>query len=275
MQHKESYFVGSDDISLYMQTWQADNPRAVIALVHGFGEHSGRYQNLVRYLTPRGYTICAYDHRGHGRSPGQRGHIKSWAEFRTDLKHFLETVRIKQPDLPLFLMGHSMGGLIALEFILHEPDQIHGVIASAPLLAQPKISPVLILISRILAKISPSFSISTNLDVSSISRDPQIIAAYQQDPLVHDKASAGFGTELTAAIARTLDYADRFRLPLLILQGAEDSLVPVHGGQQFYQNAATDDKELIVYPGGYHEPHNDLDHEKVLQDLATWLDKHI
>ncbi len=275
MKHSESTFEGYENLPLYYQKWQPDETKAVLVIVHGFGEHSGRYMNVVNKMVPEGFTVYSFDHRGHGKSPGKRGHVQNWNEFIEDTKNFLKLVSDEQKELPLFLMGHSMGGLIVLNYAISNPEGLQGVIASGPLLAQPGISPVLLLLSKIMSKIWPGFSIDTKLDVNHISRDPEVISAYNEDPLVHSMASARFGTEITTATDWTLAHADKFNLPLIILHGEADQLVPPHGSATFFENAATKDKERHLYPDGRHEPHNDIDRETVLQDLLNWLNKHL
>ncbi len=274
MKHSENIFRGYQNLALYTQQWHPDNPDAILIIVHGFGEHSGRYMNVVNKLLPEGFSIYSFDHRGHGRSPGNRGHVMSWKEYITDVKLFIEYVRGQQKGLPVFLMGHSMGGMIVLNYAIKYPDRLEGVISSAPLLAQPAISPLLVFLSRILSKIWPGFAIDTKLDVNLISRDTDVVKAYQEDPLVHSMASARFGTEMQAARKWTLENAGEFNLPLLILHGEADKLVPEHGSAAFFERAGTEDKVRHLYPEGQHEPHNDIDREKVLKDLEEWLDKH-
>ncbi len=276
MKHSESTFEGYENLQLYYQSWQPEGEiKAVLAIVHGFGEHSGRYMNVVNKLLPQGFAVYGFDHRGHGKSPGQRGHIMHWKEFTEDVHSFLEVVRNEQKEKPLFLMGHSLGGLIALNYVITNPQGLQGVIASGPLLSQPGISPILLLLSKIMSKIWPGFSIDTKLDVNTISRDPEVIKAYEQDPLVHSMASARLGTEITAATEWTQARADKIALPLLIVHGAADVLVEPQGSAQFFDKVTFADKERIVYPDGRHESHNDIDKEKVLQDLSSWLGKHI
>jgi alpha-beta hydrolase superfamily lysophospholipase len=242
MQHSESSFTGSGGLSLFRQTWQ-DTPssRAGMALVHGFGEHSGRYRNVVDHLVPIGIDIYSYDHRGHGRSEGRRGHVRNWGEFRDDLGRFLRLVRKENGDRPLFVMGHSMGGLILLNYLLHEPEtEVRAVIASSPLLAQPSISQVLVLLSRVMSL-----------------------------------ASARFGTELNAAIEWTQRHAPAFKFPVMIIHGDTDRLVPVSGSRQFFDHIGSEDKEFHLYAGGFHESHNDIEKETVLKDIENWLFKHL
>jgi alpha-beta hydrolase superfamily lysophospholipase len=277
MKHTNGNFTGTGGLNLFYQSWRAEqNEKAVIVLVHGFGEHSGRYMNVVNHMTPLGYSIYSFDHRGHGRSQGKPGNITDWSEFREDLNRFIKFIRNAHTSLPIILMGHSMGGLIVLNYILDNPEEnVQTVIASAPLLAQPDISPVLVLISKILSKIWPGFSIDTKLDVQSLSRDPAVVKAYQKDPLVHSTASARFGTELTAAIEWTQAHSADFNKPLLMYHGESDPLVPLAGTKTFFDNVKLKERDMHIYPDGFHEPHNDIDKETVLKDLEDWCSKYI
>ena len=276
MKQAESKFLGAGGVALYTQSWQPDNAaRGALLLVHGFGEHSGRYNYLVDYLIPRGYAVYGFDLRGHGRSPGPRGHIQHWAELRDDVRAFVTTVTAAQPLTPRFLFGHSFGGLIALNYALQFPAELQGVIASAPLLAQAKLSPILILISRILQRVKPDFPVNTKIDVKTISRDPAEIQRYAQDPLVHSIGTPRLAQEIDIAIAWTQAHAAEWRLPLLLYHGGADRLVPIAGSRTFYEQVTFPDKRWIEYPGGYHESHNDLDRLSVFTNLASWLDEHL
>ncbi len=253
MKHSESTFSGYENLSLFYQSWLPEGEtKAVVAIVHGFGEHSGRYMNVVNKLLPLGFAVYGFDHRGHGKSPGQRGHILQWKEFTEDVHRFLDVVQEEQKNTPLFLMGHSLGGLIVLNYVIANPQGLEGVVASGPLLSQPGISPLLLMLSKIMSKIWPGFSIDTKLDVNTISRDPEVTKAYEQDPLVHSMASARFGTEITAATEWTQAHADKINLPLLIVHGEADVLVDPQGSAVFFENVTFADKQRIVYPDGRH-----------------------
>ncbi|HEC36098.1 MAG TPA: alpha/beta hydrolase [Anaerolineae bacterium] len=276
MEHNEETFQGAGGLELYCQCWRPEGePRAVLAIVHGFGEHSGRYMNVVNHLLGRGYAVHGFDHRGHGRSPGQRGYINEWSEFRDDVAAFLRMVGEHEPGRPIFLMGHSLGGLIVLEYALHHPEGLKGVIASGPVLAEVGIAPFLMTLSRILSRIWPRLSLDTGLDATAISRDPDVVKAYREDPLVHSKGTPRLGTEMTAAIKWTQTHAADFRLPLLILHGGADRLAPAEGSHIFFKNVTFADKERHEYEGGYHEPHNDTNRDQVLADLERWLERHL
>jgi len=275
VKHQQGQFTGAGKIELFYQCWRPDaEPQAILVIVHGFGEHSGRYPNVVNHLAPLNYAIYSFDHRGHGRSPGKRGHINAWSEFRGDVRLFLKMVREQEPDCPLFLMGHSMGGLIVLEYALRYPDGLRGVIASSPALATG-LPPALFFISRILSKIWPGMGMDTRLDAAGVSRDPAVVQAYRDDPLVHSMGTPRLGTEMVAAMEWTLAHAAGWRIPLLILHGGADQLVPAEISRAFFEQVPITDKKRIEYQGGYHEPHNDVHHAQVTADLEQWLAQHL
>ena len=276
MQHLEGEFEGTGGVQLYYQGWRPDTePRAVVVLVHGIGEHSGRYSKVVEHLVPLGFAIYGLDHRGHGRSAGKRGHINSWSEFRSDLRTFVEWVWQQEPERPFFMLGHSMGGLMALDYGLHYPDQLQGVIASAPALAQSGVSSLLVFMSKILSRIAPAMIVKTGLPAESISRDPAVVQAYRDDPLVHGYASPRLGTELSATMERTMERANQWRIPLLIVHGSADALVPPASSQTFFERVPIADKQRIEYEGAYHEVHNGPDSDQEMAALAHWLEEHL
>jgi alpha-beta hydrolase superfamily lysophospholipase len=276
MTHSEGSFKCEDNLSLFYQKWiPEDKSKAVIAIVHGIGEHCGRYMTLVDHFVPLGYTIYGFDQRGHGRSPGKRGHLRHWQEFRSDMKNYLQLIRTECEDLPLFLLGHSLGGLVVLDFALHNPEGIRAVIASSPALSAPGIPPLLITLSKIMSRIWPGLSIETHLDVSALSHDPAVISAYQNDPLVHGLASARMGTEFNRCRETMLADAAGFKLPLLIYHGKSDRIVPYEGSLRFYEMVKFKDKELHLFDEGYHELHHDTDKEKVFLLVEDWIKKHL
>ncbi len=276
MDHRTDSFKALDGTTLFRQRWlPGQGAKAVVALVHGFGEHCGRYGNVVQALVPRGFIVAGYDLRGHGRSEGVRGAIRAWKDYREDTGFFIGQLEAEHSGLPLFLYGHSMGGLIALEYALHHPDGLHGVIASAPTLGQPGISPLLLLLSRLLSAVWPALNMATKLDSSAISRDPAVVEAYQSDPLVHDLGTPRLGTEMMKAAEWAQSQAPNFKVPLLMLQGEQDRLVPPADTRRFFEHAGVQDKTYLTYPAGFHEPHNDVEHERVMADVARWLEDHL
>jgi alpha-beta hydrolase superfamily lysophospholipase len=276
MEHKEGTFQGAGGIDLYYQSWRAGKEtHAIMAIIHGFGEHSGRYTNVVNHLIPQGYTIYGFDLRGHGRSPGQRGHINSWDEYRGDGKTFLHMISKQEPNLPVFILGHSMGALIALDYLLHDPARLRGaIISGAPLEPVGVAKPFLVLLARVLSRVWPRFSLPLGLDPKGISRDPDVVKAYQADPLVHGKTTVRWGTEILQTIEWVKAHAADVKIPILLIHGGSDPLNSPDGTRNFFDKVTFPDKEMKIYPGSYHEVHNDLDYGQVMKDMTQWLERH-
>lgn len=277
MERREGIFRGMDGLELYYQGWRPNGQaRAVLAVVHGVGEHSGRYMNIVNRLTGRGYVVYGFDQRGHGRSPGQRGHINSWGEYRGDLNAFLNVIGEHEPNLPLFLLGHSMGALVALDYLLCHPVALRGAIVSgAPIEPAGVAKPYLVVLARFLSRVWPRFSLRLRLDTPALSRDPAVVKAYETDPLVHGLATSRWGTESLATIKRVKAQAAEVNVPILFIHGGADRLNSPNGSRSFFEKVNVSDKELKVYPGSYHEPHNDIDYEQVTNDIEKWLERHL
>jgi len=277
MEQKTGTFQNSNGAVLHYQLWlPREEPKSVVVICHGIGEHSGRYMNLVHPLTTQVYAVCGYDHVGHGLSSGQRGHITSWEDYQSGLRACLQMVQSTFPDLPVYLYGHSMGSLIVLDHIQRHPDNLQGLIMSGTAFdTGGATSQWKILIAKVLSNLWPTFSIELGLDSNGLSRDPQVVQAYEDDPLVQGKVSARWGTEMMAAQLRTSQLPEQVRLPVLFLHGEDDPLSLVSGARVFYAKISFPDKELFVYEGCLHEPHNDLEHTRVAEDLIDWLNRHL
>lgn len=229
--------------------------------------------NLVDPLVSQGYVVFGFDARGHGHSPGHRGHINSFAELRNDVDVFLEqVVAVEDSNIPRFLLGRSLGGLIALDTVLHNHHGLAGVIVSSPALETGGISPALMFIASLLSKLWPTLSFKTGLDVTGISRDPAVVDAYRTDPLVHGKGTPRLATEVTAAMEWCQQNAQKLRIPILMLNGSADRITSPTASGQFFDQIVDADKTRLVYDGGYHESLNDLQHEQVAQDIESWLE---
>ena len=276
MKRKEGQFAGQGGLRLYWQAWLPEGEvRAVVIVAHGYGEHGGRYGNLVERLVPKGFAVYALDHRGHGESEGPRGHVGRFAEFVADLHAFRVRIEEEQRGKPLFLLGHSLGGLIAVRYLLAHDQGLAGAILSSPALGiHNEPSRLLQWLGKLLSRIAPRASFQGNVAPELLSRDPEVGRAYVADPLVHKRASARFFTEFKWAMANALDRAAEIRLPLLILQAGDDRLVDVRATENFASRVEGAAKELHVYPGLYHETFNELpaDRERVFGDLETWLE---
>ncbi len=266
-------YTGAGGVRLFRQVWRPGGvPRAVVVNLHGLGDHSGLYPTLVEYLLPRGFAVHAPDLRGNGRSPGQRAYISRWEELREDLHRFLAVVRAEEPDRPLFVLGNSLGGLIVLEYALHHPQGIRGVIAASPPLGRLGIPAPLLWLGRIMSRIAPRLALRTGFDLSGLARDPAVTATLLADPWFHRWGTARLSTEVAGAVARVQAGAPRFPLPVLVLHGGADRMVPPEGSRSFIANCGQPDRELREYPEAYHVLFADLDRERVLGDLVAWIE---
>jgi alpha-beta hydrolase superfamily lysophospholipase len=215
------------------------------------------------------------DLRGNGRSGGQRAYIERWEEFREDLHRFVRLVREEEAGRPLFLLGNSLGGLIVLEYALLHPDGLRGVIAASPPLGRLAVPAPLLALGRVLSRVWPRFSIRTGMDLSGLARDPEVVQTVLADPLFHRVGTARLSTEVVAAIARVQAAAPAFPLPLLVLHGSDDRMVPPEGSREFVTRVGHPDHELREYVGAFHVLFADLDHERVLTDLERWIVAHL
>ncbi|RKX93537.1 MAG: hypothetical protein DRZ90_12720 [Spirochaetes bacterium] len=266
---------GYESLQLYGRHWSLESPKAVLLIVHGIGEHSGRYSGMAEYFNSRGIAVIGYDHRGHGLSEGKRGLLLSWKEFRGDLRAVdNEAVRL-YPTLPLFILGQSLGGTMTLDYILSAEHAPRGVIISAPALGTPGISPFLLGIAKVLSAVTPRLTLSTALDSDSISRDPEECRKYREDPLVHDKASVKLASELTSVQESIFSRSENMNCPLLLCYGSEDRIAPHEPAEAFFKRSGSDDKELKIFEGAYHEIHNDIIREDVYKLYADWISNRI
>ena len=278
MKHQEGVFVGVRKAGLYYQGWLPEGePKAVLLVVHGLAEHSGRYMNLVNRFVPQGFAVYGIDHLGHGRSEGRRLALERFADYTEPLKTFSAMVRCWQPDRPVFLVGHSMGGLIGATYLLTNQEELAGAVLSGPAVMPPgHISAATIFAGRVLSVLFPSAGIVDRGPMDDICRDPAVVAAYIADPLVYKgKITARLGAEMLGAMEHLRKEAGRIRLPLLIVQGGADRLVNPAGAQVLYDGVASPDKRLIVYEGFYHEVFNEPEHDRVLDDVERWLGEHL
>ena len=278
MKHQEGVFVGVRKAGLYYQGWLPEGePKAVLLVVHGLAEHSGRYMNLVNRFVPQGFAVYGIDHLGHGRSEGRRLVLERFADYTEPLKTYSAMVRCWQPGKPVFLVAHSMGGLIGATYLLTNQEELAGAILSGPAVKAPgSIPAATIFIGRVLSLLFPGMGIVERGTADEICRDPAVVAAYLADPLGYQgKMTARLGAEMLGAMERLRREAGRIKLPLLILQGSADRLVDPAGARILYDGVASTDKRLIVYDGFYHEVFNEPEHDRVLDDVEQWLEAHL
>jgi acylglycerol lipase len=277
MKHKEGKFKGYKGLRLYYQCWLPDKkPKAVLLVAHGLAEHSGRYKNLVEYFVPKGYAVYALDHRGHGKSEGQRSYVDNFKDYLTDLKTFFDKVRNENKDARIFLFGHSLGATIAVAYAVEHQDELAGLMVSgSSLVPPPGVSPALLAIAGILSALAPKMGV-TLLDASTISRDQSVVDAYVNDPLVfRGKVPARTGAELAKMWKQLPDRVGKIKLPILIMHGGADQLSDPRGSKLLYERVGSKDKTLKIYDACYHEICNEPERKQVCGDMEKWLAKHI
>ena len=277
MKHHEGYFKSIRDTNIYYQYWLPEGePKAILLVAHGIAEHSGRYMNVVNRFVPAGYAVYGVDHIGHGKSDGKRVCVERFQDFTKTFKKFFDMIRGWQPIKPIFLVGHSMGGLISAAYLLKHQDELTGVVFSGPGIKVPEnISNAVIFAGKILSVVMPKAGI-IQLDAEGICRDPAVVDAYLNDPLVYTgKITARLSAEMLKTIQHVTGSAIKIRLPIMIVQGGSDKLVDPSGAQLLYDSVSSEDKKIKIYDGLYHEVFNEPEHGQVLDDVKVWIDSHL
>lgn len=272
------FYSGNGGISIHWYAWNVAEPKGIVVLAHGVGEHGGRYENLIKHMQGDNVSFYTLDHRGHGRSQGKRGHIASIMEYIDDLKLLVDMAHYQNPGFPLILLGHSMGGAIAARYALEHPADIDALILSAagliPKMSVPGWQDKL---ARFLSQVAPTITFPSGLSVDDLSHDPQVINAYVDDPLVHDRISARWYTEMINNSQHVLNRAAEYTMPLLVVHGGADLIVDVAGSEQIFKAASAEDKQYKVFPGLYHETMNEkqMYRDEVLGVIGGWILDHL
>lgn len=270
MPYASGHFTGAGGIELFWQGWRPDHPRMVMINVHGLGDHSGLYPMLPEHLVPRGVAVYAFDTRGNGRSPGRRGHVDRWIHFRSDLHAFVTFVRSREGRAPV-LLGHSLGGLMVLDYALAHPDTIIGAAVAAPALGSIGTPAPLLWLARGLSRAWPTFSLETGLDLSGLARDPLVVRTIMEDPLFHRRASTRLATEALDTMASVHARAATLAVPVLIMHGTADRMVSIDGSRRFAAGPASSRVQLKEYDA-FHALLADSGYEERLADLRTWME---
>lgn len=275
MEHVEGRLAGARDVELFWQGWlPVGSPSGVVLICHGLGEHSSRYMNVVEALLPDGWALYGLDHRGHGRSEGRRAHLDSYADWLADFDAFRKVVVARHQGLPVYLLGHSMGGQIALAYALDHQDALAGLVLSAPALASDAVPKAAVPVLRVLAKVAPTLR-PAGIDGTKISKDPAVVAAYQADPLVHQgNPTLGLSAALFAQFDALPERARGLRLPLLLQHGTADALTDPAGTKALESTAGSSDLTVHWYEGYWHEIYNEPERATPLKDLREWLAAH-
>jgi acylglycerol lipase len=276
MERTEGTFKGSKGLNLYYQCWLPDaNPKAVLLVVPGAAEHSGRYTNLMNYFVPRAYAICGLDTQGHGKSEGPRCYIDKFQDYVNDVKIFFDIVHQRYSDRKVFMVGHSMGSTIAIAYaIQHQVDLAGLIISGAALKPGASIPSVLKVVVRVISKLFPRMGV-TLLDATAISQDKAVVDAYVNDPLVYrGKVTARLGAELVKTLDELPALVPKITLPVIIVYGTKDRLCNPEGSRMLYNLVGSRDKTIKQYEGFYHEVFNEPGHLQVMADLEAWLTAH-
>lgn len=272
MDAKLSYFKTPDGLRLFYQTWVPDAPKAVLVVVHGLGDHSGRYGPFIRYFVQQGFAVALYDQRGHGRSGGERAHAGQFQDFLQDLAQFVQLTKERFPKLPMFLVGHSFGGQVALNFVVRYAKGLRGIILSSPNVMLKL--PVASWKKRVADWAQNSMGrmkLSHHIDSKMLSHDPEVVEAYNNDPLVFTHVTARLGAIIMHNLDIIMALASRIHVPALFLQAGSDAICSPEGTRAFFQRIPIVKKQLKVYDGMYHELFNETNRDQVFADTGAWL----
>jgi alpha-beta hydrolase superfamily lysophospholipase len=269
----EFWMQSKDGTRLFGRRWALESPRAAVAIVHGYAEHSGRYNHVAAMLNTLGLDVFALDVRGHGRSDGARGHAADYNEYIDDVRVFLDEIRKVSPTRRILVLGHSNGGLITLLYALDPAPDVFACVVTAPFLGTAmKVPGWKSSLGKIMSAVYPKLSLPSGLPTQGLSHDPEVVRAYENDPLVFPTATAGWFTAALAAQDRVKREAGRIALPILVMQGMADPLVDASMARPLFDAIGSSDKKYVEYPGLYHEIMNEVEKDKVLADIRAWIE---
>ena len=270
IRRSEAHFDAAAGRRLFERRWEPAAPQRSLVLVHGYAEHSGRYEHVAAWFAARGAAVHAFDHQGHGHSSGVRCHVRRFSDFLDDLDVVVARARGQSPDLPLYVVGHSMGGLIACSWAVERAPDVDGLVISAPALGTEQApSGMRWAALQLLRRVWPTGFVGGGLDAEGLSRDPAVVKAYLEDPLIVLRMTFSLGAELFAALSRTAPRGADVRQPLLMLHGDSDPICSPAASQAFASSAP--DARYVSYPGLRHEIFNEPEQEQVFEDVQRWL----
>ncbi len=275
MRNFNTSWKSADGLEIFAQGWEPEDIpiKGVVCLIHGIGEHTGRFEHVAKALTDAGYVLMGADWRGHGRSAGKHGHVPSMEAILKDIDRVLEEAKHRYEEIPLFLYGQSLGAIMVLYYSLKRKPLINGIIATSPALhTSLDEQPVKLMAARILGSVIPGMTLHSGLVPEQLSRDSVTVQAYIDDPMVHYRLSLGFGKKLLEARSWTLEHAPELELPLLLMHGKADKIAYPSGSIDFA--APIDEKcTLVLWDEAFHELHNEPERAEVFEVIITWLDK--
>src|ERR1041384_2766650 len=273
-QTEEGFFSARDGLRLFWHTARASSPVAHVAVIHGYAEHLGRQSEITRALNAGGYTVHLLDCRGHGQSGGKRAHVDRFEDYLSDLELFLARVKEQAKDAPVFLLGHSHGGLISARYLLDKPDAVRGIILSSPYFRLKLQVPALkIMAGKLIGKVLPSLPMKNELKAEQLTRDVEIQTATRADPLYQQIATPRWFTESTAAQDAVMRRATEFVTPFFLIFGGADPIADPAAGREFYEHATSKDKQHKQYDGLVHELFHEPERDLVFRDVVGWLDE--
>lgn len=266
----------ADGLEMVSRSWEPEAaPKAVVCFVHGLGEHSGRYAHMGKAFTEAGYALVAFDLRGHGKSGGQRGHFPSMEAIMGDIHGHIRQGSDRFPGLPVFLYGHSLGGLLVLNYATYHQHTLTGVIATGAGLRSPVLEQKgKLMLSKVLGGLLPTVTIPTGLEAEAISRNPEVVRTYQADPLVHGVATLSTARVGPSAVDRVFAHASEFPVPLLLMHGGADRVTYARGSQEFC-NLVPGNCSLKIWDDLYHELHNEPEQNEVFAFIIAWMDEQL
>lgn len=260
------------DDFLHYHHWPIDQPSALLVISHGLGEHGARYEHVAERFNQRGFLVAAIDHRGHGRSSGKRGHINQFRDYSDDLHKLVCEIKSAHPDVPCYMLGHSMGGLIATAYGLRYPQFIDKLAVTAPGYAVIGMGNKLSLaLAPLLASVYPGLSLSNGLDPAAISRDIAVVQAYQQDTLVHDRVTASWARGFAAEQRFVRAEIHRLQVPILMLLAGADSLTDHRIAESLFKEIVAEEKKCCLFTEAFHEILNEEEKEQALEELIAWF----
>ncbi len=271
--HSERSFDGIGGVRIVYDVWTPEPPaRAVVVIAHGYAEHARRYDHVAARFAEAGLITYALDHRGHGRSGGKRVYLRDISEYTGDFHTLVGIAAADHPDLPRIVMGHSMGGGIVFTYGTEHPGDYTAMVLSGPAVdAQASVSPVMVRVAKVLGRLAPGVPVE-ELPADAVSRDPEVVAAYESDPLVyHGKLPAGIARALIGVGETMPQRAGAVTAPLLVVHGERDRLIPVQGSRRLVECVGSTDVHLKVYPELYHEVFNEPEQALVLDDVTSWI----
>ncbi|HAO15758.1 MAG TPA: alpha/beta hydrolase [Tenacibaculum sp.] len=267
---QESFTYSFHKTLFFAQYWKPEKIKAVVVIIHGMGEHSGRYQYVAQKLVANNFAVIAFDHFGHGKTKGKRGHNPGYSFVLDSISELIHKAKDLFGNFPLFLYGHSMGGNAVINYVLRKKNILNGVIATSPFLRLAFEPPAWKLyLGKVVQKIAPSITLGNELDPNDISRDPIEVQKYIEDPLVHDKVSPNFSIDFIDAGEWAISNANKLATPMFVIHGTDDKIIDYRGSEEFVKNSHLATLKLIK--DGYHELQNDLCKEEFLKDIINWL----